>query len=181
MVRAGLDRWPDGWSLRILAMSKSLLIAVFALAVAALGCGGGSNNTTDGGAGATGTAGSTGGSGGGAAGAGGGAAGLGGGAAGGDAEVPGLANGVMAPACTTDLLSPSDFCAILIAFCGTATPHYTTQAECVTTYAAVGTSDPFAQKCESEHLCNAAWDTGADRTLHCSHAVGKGGVCVFSN
>jgi hypothetical protein len=175
-------------------MPKRLLISILAVAVAALGCGGSSSGTPDGGAGKTGAAGSTAGVGGSAgaagsiAGAAGGAAGAGpvsdAGAAGSDAgvadpdaEVAGLANGVMAPACTTDVMSPSDFCKIYIAFCGAAMPGYTTQAECMTTYAAVGAAMPMKQQCESYHLCNAAWDTGDDRTLHCGHAAGLGGLC----
>jgi hypothetical protein len=176
--------------LRIVAMSKHLLIPVFALAVAAIGCSGSSSNMT-GGAGKTGTAGSMGGSGGAAAGSGGAAAGSGGAAAGSDggvagsdagvadpdADVAGFANGVQAPACTTDVFSPAMFCTIYIAFCGSSTPGYTTQAECMSSYAAVGAAKPAKQMCESYHLCNAAWDTGDERTLHCGHAVGAEGLC----
>jgi hypothetical protein len=144
-------------------MSKILLIPVFAFAVAPLGCNGNANN----GSGNTGTAGATDAS---AAGAAGSAAGSCGGSSG-DA-------GIEPPACTTDVFSPTMFCTILLAFCGDCTAGYTTMNQCMTTYAALGTSNPFKQQCESEHLCNAANDTGSDRTLHCSHAAGQG-LCNF--
>jgi hypothetical protein len=164
---------------------KKLLIPVFAFTVAAIGCSGGSNNTTDGG---NGTAGSTGGSSGGAAsasggaagggaggssgrtaGASGGAAGASGGGAGSDA---GSGDDIFAPVCTLET-----FCPIFLEYCGTTTPGYTTLAECMTTYAAIGAATPNKQQCETFHLCNAIYDTGSDRTLHCGHAAGGGGVC----
>jgi hypothetical protein len=70
------------------------------------------------------------------------------------------------------------FCTVLLGFCGPASPGYATMAECMTTYDALGTANPFKQQCESYHLCNAANDTGSDRTLHCGHAVGQG-PCDF--
>jgi hypothetical protein len=148
-----------------MGMSRCLSIPVFALALAALGCGGN-------GAGRTGAAGSTGG----AAGADGGAAGAGAaGASGGscpdDAGMP-------LPACGTDAMSPAAFCTMLLAFCCPTAPGYTTMDDCMTTYTALGTGNAFKQLCESEHLCNAANDTGTDRTYHCGHAVG-GGPCNF--
>jgi hypothetical protein len=147
-------------------MSKILLIPVLAFTVAALGCGGSTND----GAGQTGTAGATGGSSGAAAGSGGSTAG--------SCGSPGGDAGIEPPACTTDVFSPTMFCTVLLAFCGNCTTGYTNMAECMTTYAALGTSNPFKQQCESEHLCNAANDTGSDRTLHCGHAVGMG-LCNF--
>ena len=167
-------------------MSKSLSIPVFAFIVAAIGCSGSSMDMTDGGAGKTGTAGSggsTAGSGGFTAGSNGSAAGSGGGgadagAAGSDA---GADDGPTPPSCLAEDWSPSMFCTILLGFCGNATPGYTTMAECMTTYAAVGVATPNKQLCESEHLCNAANDTGDDRTLHCSHAVGAGDGCIQTN
>ena len=132
-------------------MLKKLLIPVFAFTVAAIGCSGSSNDTTHGDAG---TAGST---------------------AVADASMTGL-NSPVAGAdagCTLET-----FCPIFLQYCGTANPGYTTLAECMTTYAAIGATNSSGQQCESYHLCNAIYDTGSDRALHCSHAAGEGGVCV---
>ncbi len=93
------------------------------------------------------------------------------GAAGADASMTGLNS----PAAGADVVCTLEtFCPIYLAYCGTATPGYTTLAECMTSFAAI----PYAQQCESYHLCNAIYDTGSDRALHCSHAAGGGGVCV---
>jgi hypothetical protein len=165
-------------------MSKNLLIPVFVFTIAALGCNSSSNDTTDGGAGKTGSAGAMGGSGGSTEGSGGGGAGAAGSDAGGassDAGAAGSDGGLIPPSCPLDVWSPTMFCTILLGFCGPATPGYTTMAECMTTYAAVGAATPNKQLCESQHLCNAANDTGADRTLHCSHAVGLGDQCTQTN
>jgi hypothetical protein len=163
---------------------NKLLIPVFAFTVAASGCGGSSNNTT-GGDGKTGAAGSTSGIAGatGAAGDSVGAdawtAGTGGstadtsdGAAGADDALPGGTY----PVCTVDT-----FCQLFIAYCGTTTPGYTTMDECMTTYAAVGAATPTKQQCETSHLCSAVFDTGDERTLHCGHAAGGGGLCDQTN
>ena len=142
-------------------MSKKFLIPVFAFAASALGCGS-SNDTTGGGAGATGAA--------------------GGATAGADAStagVDGSATGLNSGAAGADAgCALETFCPIFLQYCGTANPGYTTLAECMTTYAAVGATNPSGQQCESYHLCNAIYDTGSDRALHCSHAAGGGGVCV---
>jgi hypothetical protein len=151
-------------------MSKHHLIPVFAFAVAAAGCGGGSSAAPDGAAGQSGAGGmpdSTGG------GAGWDAAAAG--AAGTDAS---LNPDIPPPGCTTDVWPPATFCMYYLAFCGTTTPGYTTMDECMATYAAVGAATPTKQMCESYHLCNACNDTGDDRTLHCGHAVGMGGICL---
>jgi hypothetical protein len=136
------------------------LIPAFAFAVAAAGCGGGANDGTGGSAGETG-----------AASADGSTAGTGGDVAGSDAG----GGDVTAPTCTIET-----FCPIYLAYCGTSTPGYTTLAECMATYSAIGAADPYKQQCESYHLCLAIYDTGSDRTLHCSHAVGGGNLCGFS-
>jgi len=160
----------------LMGMSRRLSIPVFALALAALGCGGnGSGGPGNGAAGSTGgAAGSTTG----AAGADAGAAGAAVGAAG--ASGPSCPDdaGMPAPACGTDAMSPAAFCTMLLAFCCPTAPGYTTMDDCMTTYTALGTGNSFKQLCESEHLCNAANDTGSDRTYHCGHAVG-GGPCNF--
>jgi hypothetical protein len=158
-------------------MSKRLLIPVLAFTVAAIGCSSSAINATDGGAGNTGTAGS----GGATAGAGGSTGGSDADAADTDAGAAGADGGLIPPSCLAEDWSPSMFCMILLGFCGNANPGYTTMAECMTTYAAVGVATPNKQLCESEHLCNAANDTGDDRTLHCSHAVGLGDECTQTN
>jgi len=138
------------------------LVAVFACAVAVTGCDSNSNDAAGGGAGKTGTAGSTGGTDGSTA-------GTSGDAAGWDA---GSESDPNFPVCNLET-----FCPIFLAYCGTTTPGYRTLAECMATYAAVGAADPDKQQCETFHLCNATADTGDDRTLHCSHAAGAGGLC----
>ena len=149
-------------------MSKSFLISVFAFALAAGACNG---NT---GRGNTGTAGS-----GGAAAGSSGAAGWDGGSAGAaaGASCPDDA-GIQPPACTTDVMSPSAFCTLLLAFCCPTKAGYTTMDECLATYTALATGNAFKQMCESYHLCNAANDTGSERKLHCGHAVGED-LCAF--
>jgi hypothetical protein len=147
-------------------MSKHLLIPVFLLAVAATGCSGGG---THGGTGGAGTAGATAGAGGGAgwdAGA--------GGTTGATCEDAGM----QPPPCGVDAMSPSMFCTVLLSFCCPTAAGYTTMDACMTTYTGLGTTNPFKQTCESQHLCNAANDTGDERTLHCGHAVGEG-LCNF--
>ena len=172
MVRAGSSE-----------MSKRLLIPVFALTVAAFGCSSSSINTTDGGAGKTGAAGSTAGSGGstaGSAGAGGSTAGSGGstagssgGAAGADAGAAGADDGLTPPSCLAEDWSPSMFCMILLGFCGNANPGYTTMAECMTTYAAVGVATPNKQLCESGATSATARPTtrATIGRCNCSHAT----------
>ena len=144
---------------------KKLLIPVFAVAVAAVGCSGANNATGDG---KTGTAGSTAGADASTA-----------DAAGATASADGSMTGLNSPAAGADAgCTLETFCPIFLQYCGTANPGYTTLAECMTTYAAVGATNPSGQQCESYHLCNAIDDTGSDRALHCSHAAGRGGVCV---
>jgi hypothetical protein len=150
-------------------MAKSLLIPFLALTVAATSCTG-SSSTNDGGSGAAGSAA-------GAAGSAAGAAGSASGGAGGEGVMCD-AGSLQPPACSTDVFSPTMFCTVLLAFCCPTTPGYTTMPECMTTYDALGTSNPFKQQCQSYHLCNAANDTGSDRTLHCGHAVGMD-LCHF--
>jgi hypothetical protein len=148
-------------------MSKRLLIPVFAFALVAAACG----STSD--RGKTGTAGS-----GGASAGANGAAGWDGGAAGGaSASCPDDA-GIQPPPCTTDVMSPSAFCTLLLAFCCPTKAGYTTMDECVATYGGFATANPSKQMCESYHLCNAANDTGSERKLHCGHAVGED-LCAF--
>ena len=133
-------------------MLKKLLIPVFAFTVAAIGCSGGSNDTPSGDAGA---AGST---------------------AAADASMTGLNSPVAGPdvVCTLET-----FCPIYVAYCDTTIPGYTTLAECMTTFAALGVANPTKQTCQSEHLCLAIYDTGSDRMLHCLHASGGGNQCGF--
>jgi hypothetical protein len=140
---------------RIIEVFKKLLIPALALTVAALGCGGGSNDTTGAGGrvGAAGVDGST-----------------------ADGSMTGVNSAAAGPdaGCTLET-----FCPIFLAYCGSTTPGYTTLAECMTTYAAIGAANPYKQQCESYHLCLAIYDTGSDRVLHCSHAAGGGNVCGF--
>jgi hypothetical protein len=145
---------------------KKLLIPVFAVAVATVGCSGGSTNAT--GDGKTGAVGSTAGADAATA-----------DAAGSTASADGSMTGLNSPPAGADAgCTLETFCPIFLQYCGTANPGYTTLEECMTTYAAVGASNPSGQQCESYHLCNAIDDTGSDRALHCSHAAGRGGVCV---
>jgi hypothetical protein len=154
--------------MRIVEMSRYLFIPVFALAVVSVCCG--SKATSSGNPG---SAGATAGTGvdAGAAGAYGGASGAAGASCPDDAGIP-------APACTTDVMPPSMFCTLLMHFCCPTAPGYATMDACLTTYTALGTSNPFKQQCESEHLCNATNDTGSERATHCGHGVGQG-PCDF--
>jgi hypothetical protein len=147
---------------RIIEMSKPHLIPVFAVALAALACGSTSDRAKTG----------TGGSGGADAGSSG-----AGGTANAASSCPDDA-GIQPPACTTDVMSPSAFCTLLLAFCCPTKAGYTTMNECLSTYSSLATADPSKQMCESYHLCNAANDTGSDRKLHCGHAVGED-LCAF--
>jgi hypothetical protein len=158
-------------------MLKRLLIPVLAFTVAAIGCGGNSNRTIggDGETGAAGTEGATAGASGATAGVSGATAGTSGGEAGTSGGTDAGSDGAF-PACNLET-----FCPVFLATCGTTTKGYTTLAECMTTFAAVGAASPYQQQCESYHLCLAlAYDPGSDRTLHCSHAAGGGNVCGFS-
>lgn len=163
-------------------MLKKLLIPVLAFTVAAIGCGGGSNDTTGGGAG---SGGSTAGAGGSTAGADGSTAGADGWTAGTDAAagVDGadgaeVGTGLDSPPAGADVVCTlQTFCPVFLTYCGTTTPGYTTLAECMTSFAAVGAANALKQQCESYHLCNAIYDTGDDRALHCGHAAGAGTVC----
>jgi hypothetical protein len=154
-------------------VSKKFLIPVFAFAVAALGCSGSRDDTI----GSGGAAGSTSGAGASTAGTGGPAAGTEGSTAGSSGGTDGT-DGTDAgsdgsfPACNLET-----FCPVFLAYCGTTTPGYTTLTECMATFAAVGVANPYQQQCETYHLCIAIFDTGSDRTLHCSHAAGAGMVC----
>jgi hypothetical protein len=156
-----------------MGISRCLSIPVFALALglAGLGCGGN-------GAGRSGAAGSMGDAGGAGGAAGAGGAGGAGGAAGAAGAVCPDDAGMPAPACGADAMSPAAFCTMLLAFCCPTAPGYTTMDDCLTTYTALGTGNSFKQLCESQHLCNAANDTGGERAYHCSHAVGEG-PCNF--
>jgi hypothetical protein len=102
---------------------KKLLIPALALTVAALGCGGGSNDTTGAGGrvGAAGVDGST-----------------------ADGSMTGVNSAAAGPdaGCTLET-----FCPIFLAYCGSTTPGYTTLAECMTTYAAIGAANPYKQQC----------------------------------
>jgi len=157
---------------------KTFLIPVLAFAVAAIGCDGSSSDTTGGGAGKTGAAGSTAGAGGSTAD--GSTAGWDGSTASADGSTAGT--GLDSPAAGGDVVcNLQTFCPVFLAYCGTTTPGYTTMDECMTTYAAVGAATPAKQQCESYHLCNAIYDTGDDRALHCGHAAGGGGICDQPN
>jgi hypothetical protein len=125
-------------------------------------------------AGSTGTAGTDGGA---AAGHDGGTAGTdGGGAAGSDGGAAGSDGGTALPICTSNTgdsaaMSAADYCAILLATCGTGHAGDATQEACVTKY----TAATAAQKmCRSYHVCNAKKSTTAgDITAHCGHAAGE--------
>ena len=155
----------------MIAVLNKLLIPGFAFtvaafAVAALGCSGGSTDAT--GNGKTGAAGATAGADASMA-----------DAAGSTADLDGSMTGLNSPAAGADAgCTLETFCPIFLEYCGAANPGYTTLAECMATYAAIGATNPSGQQCESYHLCNAIYDTGGDRVLHCSHAAGRGGVCV---
>ncbi|HEX4403500.1 MAG TPA: hypothetical protein VH560_01650 [Polyangia bacterium] len=129
-------------------MSKTFLISIFALTIAASGCGGGSSDTPRPDAGAPVA----------------------------DASMTGLNSPAAGPdvVCTLDT-----FCPTFIAYCGTATPGYTTLAECMSTFAALGVANAPKQTCQGQHLCLAIYDTGSDRALHCLHASGGGDQCGF--
>ncbi|HTA19330.1 MAG TPA: hypothetical protein VK989_08555 [Polyangia bacterium] len=136
-------------------MSKRFLIPVFAFTVAAISCGGGPSDTARGDAGAAVGDAST---------------------AGADAAMTGLNSPVAGPDVVCSLAT---FCPVYIMYCGTATPGYTTPAECMATFAALGAANPTKQMCQSTHLCLAIYDTGSDRMLHCLHASGGGDQCGF--
>jgi hypothetical protein len=140
------------WSPRIIEVLKKFLIPVFAFTVAAIGCSGSSNDAPHGDAGTAGAA----------------------------AVVDGSMTGVNSAAAGPDAgCTLETFCPIFLQYCGATSPGYTTLAECMTTYAALGAANPYKQQCDSYHLCLAIYDTGSDRVLHCSHAAGGGNVCGF--
>jgi hypothetical protein len=107
------------------------------------------------------------------------ASGCGGGAA--DASDSGAA----LPTCTSTMdsspaMSPTSFCEIFLSVCGTTHAGLGSMSECVATYAALTTTKPMRQQCQSYHLCTAAGLTGDNRDNHCTHAGADPGnmVCI---